>query len=310
MSTQQIVLTVVLAVVLVAICAVFTAFMVSYRRTSTAEIERGLDDPKLVKMALVSSSARGFRKAMSILWKVIVGIILVVCLFAVAVSVYAKASGDMFPISDTAYLVVTTGSMSEKNSGNAYLTENSLDDQIQSYDVIELKSYSSQDEVSLYDVVAYTSDDGRTIVHRIISIVEEDGEVVGYVTRGDANLTDDNAGATPLYSGYLTYDDIIGYYDGTRIPYLGYAVVFLQSASGILTVVALVYCFVVYDAVAASIDRSRKGRTSYVLDCLGVKPGQTEDVQDIPEVSIGERTYSFISGKLTLISDGSQKEEN
>lgn len=70
------------------------------------------------------------------------------------------------------------------------------------------------EEIKAGDTAAFGRADGSLVVHRVIR--EEDGK---YVTKGDANPAEDFA--------VVTEENYLGKAIGS-IPYLGYAVVFLQ----------------------------------------------------------------------------------
>ena len=306
MTNLQIAVTVVTCIALVAICAFFTLFILGYRKTSVADIEAGIDDPSLVDKALESSKITMAKRVLSWIWKILAGIILVACIFGMALSIYSRVSGNLFPVGDKTYITITSGSMSEKNSVNTYLDNTDdprMNYQIDSYSIITINKYSSEEQVNQYDVVAYETQEGTIVVHRIVDVLNDEDETVQYVTKGDANVLNDTEGASPLISDHITFDSILGYYDGHSIPKLGYAVVFLQSPVGIMTVVALAYCFVVYDYVAAHLERSRKARVSRVLDLLNIRPDQTDNIRDIESVTIDGRKYSFVDRKLRPLDD-------
>lgn len=305
MTNSQIIITCVAAFCLVVICALFTVMIIRYKRATSEAITKGADDPALVAKALRrSKKQRIFIRILSGLWKGVVALVLLAAICFMAASIYTRVSGNRFAFGDQAYLVISSDSMSSKNPNNTYLSDEELqsqydlDNQFPAYDTIGIQQYDSAADVKLYDVVAYESTSGQTVVHRIVDTVEEDGQVVGYITRGDTNNIDDTG---VFYTSYLTYDDIIGYFDGKVIPVLGYPVVFLQSPAGIMTLVALAYCFITYDVVASRLDKSRKARTSFVLSALHITPEQLRDgsYNDLESVVIDGREYSFTGGQLT-----------
>ena len=71
--------------------------------------------------------------------------------------------------------MIASGSMSEKN--NEYVKDNEeLNNQFDTYDMIGISKYGSQNDVKLYDVVAYKNKKDITIVHRVVQIKTfEDG---------------------------------------------------------------------------------------------------------------------------------------
>lgn len=296
----SIIIAVIAGVCLIALCVVFTLALRHYTSLATQAAEAGADDPLLVHKALGGSRwARALKKVLSWFWKAILGLVLLAALIAMAAAIYVRVSGNQFPFGDRTVMVVSSGSMSKKNPLNEYL-EN-YDDQIDTYDAIVIERYENQEQVRKYDVIAYRSDDGTTIVHRIVDAVETPSGIQ-YVTRGDANSADDSGS---FYGEYLPYSRIIGRYTGQRLPAVGFVVVFLQSPAGIMTLVALSYCFVVYDVLISKRDRIRAARTSFVLTQLNVSPKQVKsgEYTDIERITISGREYSFFEGVLTPLGE-------
>lgn len=48
--------------------------------------------------------------------------------------------------------------MSQQNEANTYLKTNNLNNQFNTYDIIQIQKYKDVDQVKLYDVVAYRND--------------------------------------------------------------------------------------------------------------------------------------------------------
>ena len=130
--------------------------------------------------------------------------------------------------------------MSQRNEANDYLDEYHLYNQFDTYDIIGVTKYNSIEDVKQFDVVAFYGQDDIIYVHRIIEVRDNNT----FVTRGDSNAISDT---NRLYNGYLTYDKIIGYYNGSRAPLIGVFIVFLQSNSGIITILSVVYCLLMFD---------------------------------------------------------------
>lgn len=86
---------------------------------------------------------------------------------------------------------------------------------------------ASQLEVG--DAITFSIDNDTIVTHRIIEVVEENGETA-FRTKGDANDTEDGSSVlasqvlgTPIFS----------------IPYLGYLVTYIQSPSGKYAAIAV-----------------------------------------------------------------------
>ena len=103
------------------------------------------------------------------------------------------------------------------------------------------------------DVIAFfdPAGNGTSIVtHRVIEIVEEDGEMK-WRTKGDANNTEDKL----LVSG----DDLVGVYQ-LRIPKVGNVAIFMQSSTGLIVCVVLpIIVLVGYDIIRRNMyEKSKK----------------------------------------------------
>ena len=203
------------------------------------------------------------------------------------------------PFGNTSLVVIASGSMSEKNEENTYLS--SLNNQFNTYDIIGITKYDSQNDISLYDVVAFKNDEGITIVHRIIDIEEVNGEEV-YITRGDANSVSDNGSQ---YDDYLHYENIIGYYNGTRIQSVGIFVVFLQSNAGIITIVAIAYCLIMFDYYSNKYDEAIKNRTDLLVNSLQYDLSNEEN-----EARLIKLENLIYKNKLVKFVDGKYLYEN
>ena len=98
-----------------------------------------------------------------------------------------QMSGYKAPIFGLRTSVIVSPSMEIANPDNTYL-DNTMK-RIKKYDVITTMAYKSYDEIKLYDVITYTSQNGL-ICHRVIDKYEADGQKY-IVTRGDSNNVND-----------------------------------------------------------------------------------------------------------------------
>ena len=94
---------------------------------------------------------------------VFVGIFYVVILLILGMGIYFKAVGEQIFVGNYSYMVIETGSMSKKLASNTYLTDD-MTNQIQTFDFIQLEKISSDDDIKLYDVVAYKNTETDMII--------------------------------------------------------------------------------------------------------------------------------------------------
>lgn len=239
---------------------VFTILYQSYVRSSVVQVESGKRDIELIDMALNERSKRTvrIRKAGSVIRTVLFTLFLILIIPLFVFSVINRFAEDK-PVFGKTFMVVASGSMSVKNADNGYLTTNNLHDQFDRYDIIILEAVSSPEELKQYDVIAYRNDEGVNIIHRIVA-VSGSGDKVSYSMRGDSNNKNDDF--------HPTFADIIGVYRGTRVKFVGIVVMFLQSYSGIITIIALLYCLFMIDYISRKIEKCEKVRLEQLLSAI------------------------------------------
>ncbi len=295
MTSFEILTLAIVCICLLCLCIAFTYLFRHYFMTSINDINAGKEDVSLITDAVGEEQKKKSRarKAWRTIGRIISNLILLVVVLFFAYSLYNRITGNMTSFFGSSYVVIASGSMSERNEVNTYLDEYDLNNQIDTYDIIGISYYGSQEEVQLYDVIAYRGSSGDTIVHRIIEC-DDQGH---YQTRGDSN----NASDTNVeYGAYLTYDDIIGYYNGFNIGGVGSIVIFFQDNAGIATVVALVYCYLMYEHYSSKYADSIEERTKLLLDVLDY------DLNDDPDVAITKDANECLiyRGERYIFEDG------
>ena len=271
MSSIEIISLIVTIICLVSFSLVFTYLFRHYYYSNIKEIEEGKADVDLIDNALFENEKKKSKvnKVLHITGKVFSFSLLALVLFFFGTSLYSRFSGNNMVFGDKSYIVIATGSMSEKNKNNDYLfdnkllTEYDLNNQFDAYDIIGVTKYKAKEEVKLYDVIAFKGKDNVIYVHRIIEI-REDGT---YITRGDSNARSDNG---LLYENYLSYQNIVGKYNSSRVPGLGIFVIFIQSNGGIITIVSIIYCMFMFDYYRDKYENSIERRTKFILETLNL----------------------------------------
>lgn len=271
MSSIEIISLIVTIICLVSFSLVFTYLFRHYYYSNIKEIEEGKADIDLIDNALYENNKNKSKthKVLKITGKVFSFLLLATVLFFFGTSLYSRFSGNNMVFGDTSYIVIATGSMSEKNKYNDYLfdnkllTEYDLNNQFDAYDIIGVSKYKKKEDVKLFDVVAFKGKDDVIYVHRIIEI-RDDGT---YVTRGDSNARSDNG---LLYDNYLTFDKVVGKYNSSRVKGLGIFVIFIQSNGGIITIISIVYCMFMFDYYRDKYEESISRRTKFVVEGLNL----------------------------------------
>ena len=192
MQTLEIISLIVTIVCLLSFSLVFTFLFRHYFLSQIHTIENGEDDLYLLDNVIEETKREKSkrRKAMRIVGKVISYLILGVIAAFFIYSLVNRFTSGVTMIGDKAMVVIGSGSMSQQNEANTYLKTNNLNNQFNTYDIIQIQKYKDVDQVKLYDVVAYRNDKNIVIVHRVINIKETDG-IKTFITQGDSNNTSD-----------------------------------------------------------------------------------------------------------------------
>lgn len=277
MSNIEILSIIVTAICLISFCLVFTFLFRSYYLSNIESITKGRDDVAIIEFALEeykeSKNKSKKAKAKKIIGQTCSYTFLTLVLVFFGFSVYSRFFNNNLLFGNTGYVVISSGSMSQKNSANTYLETYHLNNQFNTYDIIGIEKYGSQDEVKLYDIVSFYGNNDVIYVHRITKI-NDNGT---YVTRGDSNNIDDT---NRLYEGYLTYDRIIGHYIEFRIQLVGVFVIFLQSNSGIITVISIIYCLLMFDHYKNKYDEAIENRKESLITDLEINLDELENVEE------------------------------
>lgn len=185
------------------------------------------------------------KKVGNIISNSIVGIFLVALIGFFVWATVMKSNDQTTYFGDKTYLVIQTSSMASINENNKYLKDGSIDSKdrmntrISQYAFIGIDKFKSEDQIKVYDIVAFRMDD-KIIVHRVYSIGEEkDGHKL-FTFRGDANP------ASMSGEINVTSDRIVGIFDGYQNQILGSIVIYIQSGTGLISVFAIAIVLMVY----------------------------------------------------------------
>ncbi len=247
---------------------IFTVLYRSYAHSAVTEYESGQMDVELIDETVTTNikDSKGYRKVLRrVKQGLTIGLVALLIPFML-LSIYSKFTDGVTMIGGKGMIAVASGSMSEKNEANPYLAN--INNQFNTYDMITLQKVESPGELNVYDVIAYINDEGINVIHRIVAI-QNTTSGPRYVTRGDSNNADDE------YKPSM--DDIIGKYTGTRIPYVGMFIMFLQSVSGILTIAAVIYCLIMIESAANKIYVAREDRLEILQKAINF---ETDTVMD------------------------------
>lgn len=253
MQLLSIIPTVVTFIGVVSFAVLFTILYRAYTKSQIEEITSGKRDIEIIDEVIHNRQESVIKR------KKRVKIIKLVAYYTAAViivplfvfSLYSKIVNNVLMIGGKTYMVVATPSMSEVNEINKYIVQYNLTDQFGQYSIINLEKVESPTEINKYDIICFKNNKDVNIIHRIRDIRIVNGEV-RYITRGDANNSDD------VYQP--RFEDIVGIYTGNKVDGIGIFIIFLQSGSGIITLFALIYCIIMIDQYAEKIEKIQKER--------------------------------------------------
>lgn len=189
-------------------------------------------------------------KVFSFISNTIFSLFVIACIVIIILISFIHTNTSLIFINNSTYLVIQSDSMKETNENNTYLKDNNskyINTRFSTYDLISLDKLNSEDELELYDIVAFKYEEQVT-VHRLISINEIEG-VKYYTFRGDSNPSSLNEEVN------LTFDYLIGKYTGFTSSTLGHIVTYLKSSVGYISIFA---CFVVLGVNFFFLDKSDK----------------------------------------------------
>lgn len=191
--------------------------------------------------------AKGNRSGLVTMIVLIVLAVLFVPILIINLTLIVKGSlhDDVPPdIFGVAPLAVASGSM----SGDA-------DDCFDEGALIFVDLLEGEEKQSLQEGQIVTYYTGEVFVtHRIISVERaEDGRITGFITKGDANNTDD---------GVVPVGNVVGLCTGS-VAGLGDFALFMQTPMGILVFVGIpVVIFIAFDVIRITLERRRQRAAS------------------------------------------------
>lgn len=258
MNQVEIISLIVTFICVASFAIVFTLIYRSYQKTSISDIKQGKVDIELIDSVLYEKQDKVVkrRKVTNIIRSVVFYLLMIIIVPLLVLSVVNKIQGKTTMINGQSIMVVSTGSMSYKHPVNDYLVNKGLDNQFKEFSIIVLNDVEDEDDIHLYDVIAFKNNQGKNIIHRVKSIYVDDYGVVRFETRGDASESSDTY--------HPCFDDIIGIYANKKVDTIGIFVIFLQSAPGIITIISLAYCLLMVDKVSNKIAKEQDARLEHL----------------------------------------------
>lgn len=259
MTDYEIYVFILCLIVFVMLTSFLTYLLVCLTKQHLKMIRHGLEDTEIRREYRKTAPISRIGTFVSVLLSV------VICLALCAVfafSIYLKATEDRAANGTPALHVVKSDSMSYKAEENTYLTENGLDDQLQTFDLIVTRALPDEKDLQLYDIVVYEID-GAHIIHRIVEIEEPNSYHPNqrwFRTQGDA--------LSGMDRNPVTYEQMRGIYQGERVPFVGSFVLFMQSPAGWICILLVLFAIFTTPIVEKKIEREKNARLAFLRQQL------------------------------------------
>jgi signal peptidase len=175
---------------------------------------------------------------------------------------------------------------------------------LQVYDIIVIQGHDPFEEVEIGDIIVFDrpSDHNRVIVHRVVSITNEDPKTIR--TQGDAN-----PGSIPGTDFPITEEEYIGKV-AYIIPQLGYVTQILQPPTNYIIIAVVIGIMIIkqFTGKKKDVDDLVSKETLEELSDIGKIEADSEYSEDIKKSEITEEKIE--DSEKSTKKDSSDKENN
>ena len=175
---------------------------------------------------------------------------------------------------------------------------------LQVYDIIVIQGHDPFEEVEIGDIIVFDrpSDHNRVIVHRVVSITNEDPKTIR--TQGDAN-----PGSIPGTDFPITEEEYIGKV-AYIIPQLGYVTQILQPPTNYIIIAVVIGIMIIkqFTGKKKDVDDLVSKETLEELSDIGKIEADSEYSEDIKKSEITEEKIK--DSEKSTKKDSSDKENN
>ena len=175
---------------------------------------------------------------------------------------------------------------------------------LQVYDIIVIQGHDPFEEVEIGDIIVFDrpSDHNRVIVHRVVSITNEDPKIIR--TQGDAN-----PGSIPGTDFPITEEEYIGKV-AYIIPQLGYITQILQPPTNYIIIAVVIGIMIIkqFTGKKKDVDDLVSKETLEELSDIGKIEADSEYSEDIKKSEITEEKIK--DSEKSTKKDSSDKENN
>ena len=168
---------------------------------------------------------------------------------------------------------------------------------LQVYDVLIVQGHEPFEDIEVGDIIVFDrpSDHNRVIVHRVVSIMEEDPKVIR--TQGDAN-----AGSIPGTDYPITEEEYIGKVAYT-VPQIGYITQLLKPPINYVIIVIVVGIMIV-----KQFTKKKNEKELSIEDPLDSEnPNTIEELSDINEIEKDSEYSEHVEKIKDKESEGCEK---
>ena len=296
-------------IVFVTLTVIFTAFVVYVIKVNRRIIKSGLDDEK-IKIEYEKKTAR----KSSIICTIFEKFVLILCcafvLIAFVFAVVVTVREDKVVTDIPTLKVVQSDSMSFVNEKNKYVKAENVKEHINVFDLVVINKLPNEEDLKVNDIVLYETN-GVYVIHRIVAIEEANEkhpEGRHFLLQGDANEIADRFP--------VTYEQMRGVYNGTNIPFVGSFVLFMQSPSGWLCVLLVLFAIIALPIAEAKTEKEKYARLvamgliTEAKESLEAESPLTEEDAESVEVIAEPQIESVIAekGEVLPLSHGKHEE--
>ena len=239
-------------------------------------IKAGLDDDKIKKEYLENKD-----KKPSIIGKIFDRLLLAVCCvalfsaFGISMSVSAACNGEKIVGRLPKPNVVRSESMSYIAEKHKFLKQGEVTDQLQMFDLVFITEIPKEEDLKVNDIVVYEIR-GNFIIHRIVAIEEPNSNHPNerhFLLQGDANEVADRFP--------VLYSQMKGIYNGTRIPFIGSFVLFMQSPGGWLCVLLVIVAIIATPIIEKKLQKEQYKRLTIINQKTTLEMAKEFDVSEV-----------------------------
>ncbi len=191
------------------------------------------------------------------LFRVCISLLYIVIVLIFIIGLQSRLSKGITTYFGKSYLVIETGSMETIHPSNNQLKEEEITNQIDQFSLIGIES-ATQEEMKINDIYAFYDPEGKIIVHRLVAIHSSEAGIT-YQFKGDANA------ASAPYETSVSFDKILGKYNGYQNFFAGVMILYIRSNIGMITLFFAICAMFSFDIFESKVVKVIDDRKKYLL---------------------------------------------